>query len=106
MPSPELQNLAEFRLYAADDEVAYTSERADVEKAVIGVWRTEHVTGAEALTEVEAETIAAAEAKQRLGVAVATARRGGASWEQIGRAAGVSSQSAQERWRGVDGISR
>ena len=35
---------------------------------------------------------------------VALARRDGLSWEQIGQAAGLTRQSAHERWRWVDEI--
>ena len=46
---------------------------------------------------------AAAAAKERLGAAVALARHSGASWADIGRSAGMARQSAQQRWRHVDG---
>lgn len=39
-----------------------------------------------------------AEAGRRLDDAVAAARRGGASWAQIGAAVGITRQSAHERW--------
>ena len=101
--SPDLEDLAGRRLYASDDEVASVAERIDVEEAVLAVWRHEHVVGAEALAEIETGAIDAARAKDRLDAAVAAARRGGASWSDIGRAARMSGQRAQERWCGVGG---
>lgn len=104
--SPDQEDLAGRHLYAPDDEVAYVAERIEVEEAVIDVWRTEHVHCAEALGEIETSASAAAHAKDRLDAAVATARRGGASWPEIGRAARMSGQTVQERWRSVDGPAR
>jgi len=40
-----------------------------------------------------------AEAAAAMGEAAAGARRAGASWAQIGNAAGVTRQAAQQRWR-------
>ena len=104
--SPDLEDLAGRRLYAPDDEVAYVAERIDVEEAVIAWWRTEPVVGAESLVEIETGAIAAARARDRLDAGVAAARRSGASWSDIGSAAGMNGQSAQERWCGVDGPSQ
>ena len=103
VPSKTLENLAARRIFAADDDVAYVSERDDVQGAAVGLWRAEHAFGIDALTEVEAAAAAASQAKLRLDAAVALARHSGASWADIGRAAGMARQSAQERWRGVDG---
>lgn len=104
--SPDLEDLAGRRLYAPDDEVAYISERIDVEEAFIAAWRTEHVVGAAALVGVKTGAFDAARARDRLDAAVAVARRSGASRSDIGSAAGMNRQSAQERWRGVDGPSQ
>ena len=104
--SADLEDLAELRLFARDDEVAYVAERPEVGEAAIDLWRSEHACPQEALAEVEADAIAAADAKQRLDAAVAIARHGGASWAEIGRAASMTGQSAQDCWRGVDGHGR
>jgi len=86
-----------------DDDVAYVSDREDVHDAAVGLWRAEHAYGTDALTEVKAAAAAASQAKLRLDAAVALARHSGTSWADIGRAAAMARQSAQERWRGVDG---
>jgi len=99
VPSKTLEHLAARRIFAADDVVAYACEREDVHDAAVALWRSEHAFGTDALTEVGA----AAQAKLRLDAAVALARHSGASWADIGRAAGMARQSAQERWRGGDG---
>lgn len=104
--SPDLEDLVGRRLYAPDDQVARVGERLDVEAAVLQVWRTEHVVSAEELAEIETGAIDAARVKGRLDAAVAAARRGGASWSDIGRAAGMNGHTAQERWHGVDGPGR
>lgn len=104
--SPELEDLAVLRLFARDDDVSYVAERAEVEGAVIDGWRCEHAFSADALSEVETDAIASDDASQRLDAAVAIARHGGASWANIGQAAGMTGQSAHERWCGVDGPGR
>ncbi len=68
------------------------------------LWRSQHAFGFDALAEVEAAAAAASQAKLRLDSAVALARHSGASWADIGRAAGMARQSAQERWHGADGV--
>ncbi len=103
VPSTTLENLGARRIFAADDDVAYVSERDDVQHAAVELWRSEHAFGIDALTEVEAATEAAAQAKLRLDAAVALARHSRTSWAAIGSAAGMTRQSAQERWRGVAG---
>ncbi len=105
VPSKTLENLAARRIFAADDDVAYAAEREDVQDAAAGLWRAEHAFGTDALAEVEAAATAAAQAKLRLDAAAARARHSSASWADIGRAAGMTRQSAQERWRSVDGAS-
>jgi len=102
VPSKTLEDLTARRVFAADDDVAYVSERDDVQGAAVGLWRSEHAFGIDALTELKAAAAAAAQAKLRLDAAVALARHSSASWADIGRAAGMARQSAQERWRGVD----
>ncbi len=103
VPSKTLENLAARRIFAADDDVAYAADRQDVRDAAVELWRAEHAFGIDALAEVEAAAAAGAQAKLRLDAAVALARHSGTSWAKIGRAAGMTRQSAQERWRGVDG---
>jgi len=105
VPSRTLESLMARRVFAADNDVAYASERADVQGAAVELWRTEHAFGSDALTEVEAAAAAVSQAKLRLDTAVALARHSSASWADIGRAAGMARQSAQERWRSVDGAS-
>ncbi|MGI8765294.1 MAG: hypothetical protein ACR2KM_02125 [Gemmatimonadaceae bacterium] len=103
VPSKTQEDLAARRIFAADDDVAYVSERDDVQGAAVELWRSEHAFGIDALAEVEAAAAALSQAKLRLDAAVALARHSGISWANIGRAAGMARQSAQERWRGVDG---
>jgi len=104
VPSKTQEDLAARRIFAADDEVAYVGERDEVRDAAVALLRSEHAFGVDALAEVEAAAAAAAQAKLRLDAAVALARHLGASWADIGRSAGMARQSAQERWRGVDGV--
>ena len=103
VPSPSLESMRARRIFAADEEVPYLAERPEVEDAARELWRVEHVFGTDAVGEVQAAAVGAARAELRLETAVALARHSGASWETIGRAAGMTRQSAHERWRRLDG---
>ena len=102
VPSPSLESIAARRVFAPDDDAPYASERSELEDAARELWRLEHVCGADAVGEVQAAAAGAAQADLRLETAVALARHSGASWETIGRAAGMTRQSAHERWRRLD----
>lgn len=69
----------------------------EVEDLIHDEWRA-HAAPDEALADLAAAASEANAARQRLDQAAATARRAGASWEAIGRACGISRQSAHERW--------
>lgn len=103
VPSKALADPKSLKVYAVDEDVVYVSDGDDVAEVAHDLWRSEHAFGADALGEVEAAAEAAALAKERLDTAVALARHSGESWAAIGRAAGMARQSAQERWRDVDG---
>lgn len=69
----------------------------DDEQLVIAEWH-EHVAPAlavEAIADAAAEVAAATD---RLDAAVRAARTAGASWSDVGRGAGITRQSANERW--------
>lgn len=71
-----------------------------LEAALHDEWR-DHVASFDADPVVADITAAAREveaARRRLDTAVAAARTAGASWEAIGTAAGITRQSAHERW--------
>jgi len=105
VPSKALEDPSAFRVFAVDEGVAAVPERADVDNMVIDLWRSEHGFGTDALAGVAAAAAAAADAKEWLDSTVALARQSGASWAEIGRAAGMARQSAQERWRHVGSAS-
>jgi len=70
---------------------------AEVEDAVYREWQI-HIAPVEAAAAVAAAAAAHAATAVRLDAAVDDARRAGATWADIGRAAGISRQSAHERW--------
>lgn len=61
----------------------------------------EHIAPFRGCYAVEVAAEAVAEAQQELTAAVRAAREQGASWEAIGQAAGMTRQSAHERWAKV-----
>ncbi|SFD96073.1 hypothetical protein [Blastococcus tunisiensis] len=95
---PELADPAARRL-------AVTAPWADLEAAdenrVRQEWRR-HIAGWQALEDVEAAAAWQAAAARSLDEAVRAAVKAGASWADIGRAAGMAGQSATERWSARD----
>lgn len=61
-------------------------------------WERDHLGAYHDLAGVAAAAHAVAQARRQLDTAVAMARVAGASWADVGKAAGISRQSAHERW--------
>lgn len=99
VPSPALEDVDEGRLHAADEEVPYIADGAH-EESLRGRWLREHVDGRDALSRVESTTAQIRRAERERDAAVADARSAGATWDAVGRAAGMARQSAQGRWGG------
>ena len=94
----DVEDLRAGRLCCADDEVFWVLEaRPDLEQLVGAEWLA-HVAPDEALSNVRAASEAVRGAEQQLERAVVSARLAGASWAALGDAAGMSRQSAHERW--------
>lgn len=68
-----------------------------VEETAHAEWRR-HLAPQQAVAAITAAAAAVAEHQRQLTAAVHEARRCGVSWERIGAAAGISRQSAHERW--------
>ncbi len=99
MSSPALEDVARGRIYSPDGEVPHVPYRDDVEIVARAIW-WRHASGAAALDTIEEARRTIETAQERLGAAVAEARANGISWQAIGRAAGVTRQSAHARWGG------
>ncbi|TLP66536.1 hypothetical protein [Microbispora triticiradicis] len=89
--SPGEHDFATRRIWSSDQ---YAPE--DVADAIREEWRA-HLEP-ETLTEVRRQAQEAAAAQDRLARAVRAARADGRSWAEIGAAAGITRQSAHERW--------
>ncbi len=83
------------RLLAVDGP--YADLDNDGERHVIEEWRR-HIAPFQNLEQLTAAAGRSAAGAAALDEAVRTARRFGASWADIGRATGMSHQSANERW--------
>lgn len=81
------------------DHRVFGSPPDEVEDALHDEW-IEHVRPHQRLTEVADAADAVTDATERLTRAVHAARDAGASWTDIGRAVGITRQSAHERWGG------
>lgn len=98
VPSASLEDLARRRVYAPDTDV-HADERPEVAEAARAVWRRQHLDPIDVDDEIQAAVEARRDADVRLDAAVAKARLLGRSWADIGAAAGMTRQSANERWR-------
>lgn len=83
------------RLLAADVDWA-DLDQID-ETLIIDEWRN-HIAPWQSVEAVEDASAESRAAGERLDEAVRAARRSGASWADIGRATGMTRQSANERW--------
>ena len=98
VPSASLEDLSRHRVFAPDTDI-HADERPEVAAAAQAVWRREHLDPLDVDDEIRAAADARRDADTRLDAAVARARRLGRSWADIGAAAGMTRQSANERWR-------
>lgn len=92
---PALADAAAGRVYVAIGDIA--DAPTEVEDAIHADWRT-HVGPHLALAAVTTAARQVTAGQQQLDQAVRQARSAGASWGLIGIAAGMSRQSAHERW--------
>ncbi|WP_208651529.1 hypothetical protein [Gordonia alkanivorans] len=98
VPSASLEDLGQHRVFATDTDLD-VNVRPEVMAAAQAVWRREHLDPIDVVDEIRAAAEARRDADARLDAAVAKARRLGHSWADIGAAAGMTRQSANERWR-------
>ena len=95
VPSAADADLAARKEYVPGGEAAFVS--GEVEDAVQEEWLV-HIAPSEAILGVEAAAKEHRQAGHRLDKTVTAANAAGASWADIGRAAGISRQAAHERW--------
>ncbi|NHW48608.1 hypothetical protein HAV21_17180 [Paenarthrobacter sp. MSM-2-10-13] len=95
VPTAADADLATRKEYVPSGEFADVS--GEVEEAVREEWLV-HIAPSEAILGVEAAAKEHRQAGLRLDKTVAAAKAAGASWTDIGRAAGISRQAAHERW--------
>ena len=93
--SPYAADFTLRRVYLPPDDFAHAS--SEVENAIHDEWKA-HLAPLEAVAGVEAAAREYNQAGHRLDKTVAAAKSAGASWADIGRAVGISRQSAHERW--------
>ena len=98
VPSASLEDLASHRVFAPDADLD-VNVRPEVAEAAQVVWRGGHLDPIDVADEIQAAAEARRDADARLDAAVAKARRLGRSWADIGAAAGMTRQSANERWK-------
>lgn len=98
VPSPVRHAPNAFRIYAADDDLLDVISGDDVGSAGHAVWWDEHIGDIDAEAGIKAALEAIRAGEEQLDRAVFSARAKQLSWAKIGAAAGMSGQSAHERW--------
>ncbi len=83
------------RDYLSADDYAHAS--SEVEIAIHEGWKA-HLAPLDAVAGLETAAREYNQAGHRLDKTVAAAKAAGATWADIGRAVGISRQSAHERW--------
>lgn len=92
----EEHDFAARGIYDAEDYLKYGDAPRDVDDAIHQEWLG-HLEP-KSITEVRQRTELALEAQRHVDDAVYAAREDGRSWEEIGKAADMTSQQAHERW--------
>lgn len=100
VPSSALEDEAAGRIYAADEDVLDVGETRH-HRMFWQIWFEQHIAPMEALAAITRATAAVESAEAVLNQVVEAARSSGASWEAIGRAAGMTRQAAHGRWRAL-----
>lgn len=95
--SPGEEDLTCGALYAADEDVADLDVRDDVERQAHALWDAHRRPGV-AVKQLERAAEDARRAHAALEEAVAIGRVAGLSWADVGRAMGITGQSARKRW--------
>ncbi len=99
VPSQSLEDLDRFRIFADDLDASEVGWRDEVKHVAMRRWRQEHLTPLDVDDEIRAAVAARRTADAQLDAAVARARKIGRSWAKVGAAAGMTAQSANERWK-------
>lgn len=100
VPSQALEDASAGRIFVNDSDVFGVDDTYC--QTFTTIWRNQHVDGQSALNAITRARRAVTVAERDLEVAVESARSAGASWEAIGRAAGITRQSAHARWAPSD----
>ena len=100
VPSKSLEDHALGRIFVPDEDMIGVDDTYF--EMFTAIWRREHVDGESALNAITQARRAVSAAERDLEAAVESARSAGESWEAIGRAAGITRQSAHSRWAPSD----
>jgi hypothetical protein len=95
--SPVRHDPNAFRIYVTDERVLDV-DSGDAHSAGHSVWWNEHIGDVDAEADISAAIATIRSGEEQLDRAVMQARKKQLSWAKIGAAAGMSAQSAHERW--------
>jgi hypothetical protein len=98
VPEQQLEDLSQGRLFVpAGEDAMDASDRPNVEAAMLQLW-SEHVAPLDATAALQVAWVRHRQALADVDEAVRAARAAGLSWVDVGRATGMTRQSARERW--------
>ncbi len=97
VPSTALEDLDARKVHCDDDDT-WIDDRPGVQRLAVAEWEQDHLAPTTAVDEIRHAREESQRAAGRLDDAVQAARANGVAWSSIGSAAGMSRQSAHERW--------
>lgn len=98
VPERQREDFTRGRLFVpAGEDAMDASVRPDVETAMLQLW-SQHLAPMDATAALEAARTRHRQALADVDEAVRVARAAGLSWVDVGRATGMTRQSARERW--------
>lgn len=98
VPSAALEDLAQRKIFAIDDDVPDVAHRDDVGHLMYTIWWTQHAVSHDQLSQLTRAAATETTARKATNQLARQARADGRTWEQIGGAVGITRQSAQQRW--------
>lgn len=98
VPSATLEDLAQRKIFATDDDVPDVAYRDDVGHLIYTIWWTQHAVIHARLSQLTRAAATETTARKTTNDLARQARADGRTWEQIGGAVGITRQSAQQRW--------
>lgn len=94
----DVDDPAGLAFYAPDGDILLQDDTPE-EELIEKLWHRHHLDAASGTAAIQSAVRDLRAAQRRLDQVVGVARNAGVSWEDVGRAAGMTKQAANSRWR-------